>query len=58
MKYERIEFWLETLTGTDKDQAVAAWQDHVEKHLVDENYTPHTPEFMMVWSRFSEANAE
>jgi len=58
MKYERIEFWIETLTGEDKDKSFAVWQDHVEKHLVDENYQPHSPEFMMLWSRFTELNAE
>jgi hypothetical protein len=57
MKYEKIEDWLETLTGEDRREAFGAWYDHVEKFTVNPEYTPHRPEFMALWARYTEANS-
>jgi len=56
MKFEKIEDWLETLTGETKEQALATWYDHVAKFTADNNYQPHSEAFKQLWSGFNKAN--
>jgi len=56
MKYEKIEDWLETLTGDDKTTSTNIWYDHVEKFTTDNNYQAHTQGFMDLWARYVLAN--
>ena len=57
MKYEKIELWLETLTGDTKNQAMDTWIDHVIKFNADNNYQPHSEDFKNLWDSFLRANA-
>jgi hypothetical protein len=57
MKYEKIELWLETLTGDTKNQAMDTWIDHVIKFNADNNYQPHSEDFKNLWQSFLAANA-
>ena len=57
MKYEKIEDWLESLTGDTKEQALATWYDHVEKFMADNNYQPHSADFMQLWAGYTSSNS-
>jgi len=56
MKYEKMEDWLETLTGDDKVTSTNLWYDHVAKFNADNNYQPHTQGFADLWARYVVAN--
>lgn len=56
MKYEKIEDWLETLSGDDRTEAFGAWYDHVQKFNEDNNYQTHRQEFADLWARYVIAN--
>jgi hypothetical protein len=57
MKYEKIEDWLDTLTGDTKELSLATWYDHVAKHNANNNYEPHSEDFHTLWANFQKANS-
>jgi len=57
MKFEKIELWLETLTGETKEQAMATWYEHVEKFNADNNYQPQSEAFQQLWTGYTNANS-
>ena len=58
MKYDRIESWLDTLTGDEATQKLAVWHDHVGKFNTDNSYQPHSAEFSTLWSTWITEHAE